>query len=294
MSAKPVALNFNARNVKPSQAEQVAIPAGWYNTKIIKGEVKATKGANAGSQLLIYHEVLDGEYQGNVLIAKFTMENTSEKAVEIGQQDLSALCHATGVLDVSNDQAFNNIRVQAKAGFEKQTAADVAKYGEKNKVKGWKPMEGATPAAAYIPTQAAPVLQPVSSLPAGSSNYVIPEGWTVHPQDPSYYFKGSEVLTLTDLMAKHPAPVATPVVPVAVVPAAPATPSAPIVPVAPAGIPAAPLPPAPVAVFPPAGWLPHPSAPGFFYQGQEVLDETTLRARSASPEFDSDVPPWDQ
>ena len=292
MSAKPIALSFNARNVKPSTAEQVAIPAGWYNTKIVKGEVKATKGANAGSQLLIYHEVLDGEHQGNVLIAKFTMENSSEKAVEIGQQDLSALCHATGVMDVSNDQAFNNIRVQAKAGFEKQTAAEVAKYGEKNKVKGWKAMEGATPAAAYIPTQAAPVTQPVSALPTVSNNYVIPEGWTVHPQDPSYYFKGSEVLTLDVLMVKHPAP-SVPAAP-AGVPAAPAAPSAPSVPAAPAGVPAAPLPPAPVAVFPPAGWLPHPSAPGYFYQGQEVVDEATLRARLTTPVTASEIPPWEQ
>lgn len=31
-------------------------------------------------------------------------------------------------------------------------------------------------------------------------------------------------------------------------------------------------------VFPPEGWLPHPSAPGYFYKGQQVLTEEQLRA----------------
>lgn len=79
---------------------------------------------------------------------------------------------------------------------------------------------------------------------------------------------------------------------------APATPVATAAPT-PAGAPAgwgsgagtAPIPPAPPAppatppaptaapAVPPAGWLPHPSSPGWFYQGQEVLNEAQLRAK---------------
>ena len=48
--------------------------------------------------------------------------------------------------------------------------------------------------------------------------------------------------------------------------------------------PAVTAPAAPVAApFPPAGWTPHPEAPGYFYQGQEVLTEAALRARVAPP-----------
>lgn len=54
------------------------------------------------------------------------------------------------------------------------------------------------------------------------------------------------------------------------------TPPAPPVPVAPA-VQAAPM----QAPFPPDGWLPHPTAPGFFYRGQEVVSETDLRAQAA-------------
>jgi hypothetical protein len=31
-------------------------------------------------------------------------------------------------------------------------------------------------------------------------------------------------------------------------------------------------------VFPPEGWLPHPTSPGYFYKDQEVLTEEQLRA----------------
>lgn len=53
-------------------------------------------------------------------------------------------------------------------------------------------------------------------------------------------------------------------------PVAVAAPAAPVV---------APAPAAPA--FPPEGWTPHPAAPGYFYQGQEVLSEAQLRERFA-------------
>ena len=42
-----------------------------------------------------------------------------------------------------------------------------------------------------------------------------------------------------------------------------------------------PPPPAPLLkAFPPTGWTAHPSAPGYFYMGSEVLSEVDLRARN--------------
>ena len=49
------------------------------------------------------------------------------------------------------------------------------------------------------------------------------------------------------------------------------------------GTPAAAPPPPPVpptpAPFPPAGWTAHPTSPGWYYRGQEVVSEADLRAR---------------
>jgi len=44
---------------------------------------------------------------------------------------------------------------------------------------------------------------------------------------------------------------------------------------------ATPPPPPPVAAFPPKGWAPHPSAPGYFFKDQEVLSEGDLRELTA-------------
>jgi hypothetical protein len=55
----------------------------------------------------------------------------------------------------------------------------------------------------------------------------------------------------------------------------PGVPTAPGVPAVPG---APPTPAAPAAVFPPAGWTLHPTAPGHYYQGQVVKTEAELRA----------------
>jgi len=54
--------------------------------------------------------------------------------------------------------------------------------------------------------------------------------------------------------------------------------------------PPAPTPAAPVATFPPVGWTAHPTSPGYFYAGQEVLTEAQLRERMAAQNA-SLVPP---
>lgn len=104
---------------------------------------------------------------------------------------------------------------------------------------------------------AVPGTPPAAPAPAGDFP---PAGWLAHPTAAGYFYCGTEVLTEADLRAKFAAPVP------------PAVPPAPHT-----GYMEPPAP--PVADFPPAGWLPHPSAPGFYYKGQEVLSEAQLRAK---------------
>ena len=50
-----------------------------------------------------------------------------------------------------------------------------------------------------------------------------------------------------------------------------------------AAAPSAPPAPGQSAAFPPAGWAAHPTSPGYFFCGQEVLTEAELRAKFAPP-----------
>jgi hypothetical protein len=96
-----------------------------------------------------------------------------------------------------------------------------------------------------------------------------PAGWLAHPTAAGYFYCGQEVLTEADLRAKF-APAPTPVAAPPAVPGVPPVPHTTYM--------EAPAVPVPVA-FPPAGWLAHPTAAGYFYCGQEVLTEAQLRAK---------------
>lgn len=136
---------------------------------------------------------------------------------------------------------------------------------------------------------AAPAFAPPPALPPAFP----PPGWAAHPSAPGYYYQGTEVLSEAQLRAKvAPPPPAPPAPPAA--PAAPAAAPAPWAPPSslfggappafgapglPPPPPAAPLAPPAPKPFPPPGWAAHPSAPGYYYQGTEVLSEAQLRAR---------------
>ncbi len=81
--------------------------------------------------------------------------------------------------------------------------------------------------AAPVAAPAAPVAAPAAPVaPAPAAPVFPPAGWTVHPQNPSYYYKGEEVKSEADLRASM-----APAVPVAPAPAVPvAPPSFPAVP----------------------------------------------------------------
>lgn len=287
MSDKITALNFNAASVEPAKANEV-IPAGWYPCEIIDAEVKPTGKSKANKGLGAYFnfKVLSGDYKGRVIFGTcINVQNASAQCQEIGQRELSAICHAVGIINVSDLAAFIGRTLEVKVKVKRATEEEKEKgWEDKNEPSGYKALAGAggpaapagfVPGAPPIPGQppaapappvaaAAPVAPPAVTFP--------PEGWTAHPSAPGHYYQGQEVLTEADLRARF-APVAAPVAP----PVAAAPPAAPM----PPAIPAA----APVAEFPPAGWIANPNGPGWYYNPTtgEQKAEADLRAMSAAP-----------
>src|SRR5687767_186606 len=98
-----VALNFNAAAVEPDAGFQM-IPKGWYNVRMVEGEIKPTKDGG-GSYLNAQFEVIDGQYAKRRLFHRFNITNAkSQQAVEIGLKQLSAFCHAVGVLNLTDTE----------------------------------------------------------------------------------------------------------------------------------------------------------------------------------------------
>lgn len=157
-----VALNFNARSVEPSTGQADAIPAGWYNALIESSENKPTKDGS-GAMLVLTFKVVDGAYAGRKLFSRLNLQNNNPQAVEIAYKDLSAICHAVGVLDVADSAQLHNLPMKLKVSLKParqdrnaQTGA-VVDYEASNDIKAYKNINeqvgttGAVPAGFTAP-----------------------------------------------------------------------------------------------------------------------------------------------
>lgn len=131
------------------------IPAGWYQVEIKGAELKNTKDGT-GSYIAIRYDVTGADYNGRVIWGNLNIRNKSEKAEEIGRQQLGELMRATGLAKVSDtDQLIGN------ALMVKVAIRESEQYGAQNEVKGFKaiagsqaPMPSAAPAAKAKPAWA--------------------------------------------------------------------------------------------------------------------------------------------
>lgn len=269
---KITALNFNAANVEPQKPNEV-IPSGWYPVEIIDAEVKPTgkNKASKGKGAYFNYKILSGDYKGRVIFGScINVENANVQCQEIGQRELSAICHAVGIINVADLAPFIGRQLDLKVKVRKASPEDLEKgYEDKNEPSGYKALVGATGPSAPVgfapTTMGAPPMAPPTMFPALAAPAATfpPAGWQQNPAAPDWYWNPAtnEQKQEGELRAMFQ-------------PAAPTPPPAPVAP----PMPPAPPAPAPVAEFPPAGWLAHPSAPGHFYSGQDVKSEAELRA----------------
>ncbi len=137
--------DFDAEQVPAADPFEL-IPDNVIVTVVLdKSEMVTTKGGD-GSYLKCEFIVIDGPYENKHLWLNLNLDNPSEKAVAIAERQLSALCHATGKLKVSDSDELHGIPVLAKVGIE--PARDG--YEAKNKIKDFKPVNEAptTPSSA--------------------------------------------------------------------------------------------------------------------------------------------------
>lgn len=154
------ALSFNATTVAP-QATFTPIPAGTYLCTITDSEVKITQ---RGGTMAVFHlQVVDGEFSGRKLFARINVANPSPEAERIGQAQLSALCHAAGVLQLQDTAQVHGKVIRVRVKIRKD---ETGQYGDSNEVKGFEAVAGGAPAfsapagAAAAPAPAAAAVPP--------------------------------------------------------------------------------------------------------------------------------------
>jgi hypothetical protein len=135
---------FDASQVEPT-ASFDPIPAGKYMAAITESEMKPTKNGS-GSYLQMTFTVLEGEYKNRVLWARLNLNNPNATAVKIARSELSAICHAVGVLQPRDSVELHNIPLLITVKVKKREDT-----GElTNEIKGYEPKA----AAAGQPQQA--------------------------------------------------------------------------------------------------------------------------------------------
>ncbi len=151
-------LQFNAQAVSP-ESEFSPIPAGVYAAQVVESDVKPTK-TGSGHYLQLTWKILDGQHAGRLVFDRLNIANQNETAQKIGQQQLSQLCHAVGVLQLQDSQQLHARPCRIKVVVRKDD-----QYGDGNEVKGYEAVTGTAPAApSFMPP---PVQQPKPATPWG-------------------------------------------------------------------------------------------------------------------------------
>lgn len=159
-------LNFDANTVAPDTGGFEALPAGWYKVMMEASEMKPTKtnAADGSCYLECKYKILDGAHAGKSVFGRMNLRNSNAQAQEIAYKQLSAICHATGVLQVQDSAQLHNIPLQIKlklreARKEHDAQGNVIKeYEASNDITAYKNIneQVGTPAVGGFPAPQAP------------------------------------------------------------------------------------------------------------------------------------------
>lgn len=145
-------LQFDANSVDTTNPFDT-LPAGDYQVMVVASDVKPTK-AGTGFYLELELEVVNGQHQGRRIWDRLNISNQNKTAEDIGQRQLSQLCHAVGVLNVGDSSELHDKPCIAKVVVKKSE-----QYGDQNEVKGYvsnKMTSASAAAPPAAPAQAAP------------------------------------------------------------------------------------------------------------------------------------------
>lgn len=128
--------NFDASTIAPA-TEMTALPSGEYVMAITDSDLRDTK-VGTGQYLLLVFTVLQAhsqEFVGRKVFVRLNIVNSNSTAVDIAQRELSAICHAAGVLAIKDSTQLHNIPIACSVKY----VPAKGEFSESNKIVGYKP-----------------------------------------------------------------------------------------------------------------------------------------------------------
>ena len=150
---------FDASSVEPTVSFEV-LPPGKYLVQIVNSEMRPTKDG-LGRYLHFELDVLEGSHAGRKLFDRLNLVNGNPQTVEIAQRTLSAICHATGRMQVQDSEELHLIPMIADV----TVAPPKNGYPESNRIR----YRARSEAAPQPRATTAPQAQTTSAQPAKSS-----------------------------------------------------------------------------------------------------------------------------
>jgi len=126
------AINFNAAEITPTNNFD-AIPAGTYEAVISSSESKPMKSGN-GMGFNFCFDIVSGPCQGRKVFVWITYEHrTSQEAQRIGREQLSAICRAVGVAQLTDTAQLHNLPLMITVALDRNdsTRNVIKKYSAK-------------------------------------------------------------------------------------------------------------------------------------------------------------------
>ena len=133
---------FHAADAPSGRTEFTPLPAGWYLATIHSAEVRQTKAGN-GQYIKLRYDIVGGEHGGRVVFGNLNTRNSSEKAQEIGRQQLGELMRAIGLPTIQDTDQLVGGTLEIKLSVR-----DDPQWGVSNEVKGFRAANHSAPAAA--------------------------------------------------------------------------------------------------------------------------------------------------
>lgn len=123
--------NFDSTTVAPDTKAE-PIPAGSYIAQVTDSDLIAAK-SGSGNNLRLVFEVLDGQFKGRKVFENLCVQHTNAETQRIAQSKLSALCHATGVIRISDSSELHGYPVKINVAIQQPQNG----YDAKNVIKGF-------------------------------------------------------------------------------------------------------------------------------------------------------------
>ena len=136
-------IGFTADELPESRGDYEPLPEGWYSADIGDAEIRVTKDGT-GQYIRCRYNITGPTKAGRVVFGNLNIMNKSQKAEEIGRQQLGELMRSVGIGRIEDTDQLIGCPVQIKLSIRPAENG----YAAQNEVRGFRAPEGAAPAKA--------------------------------------------------------------------------------------------------------------------------------------------------